>query len=583
MTTCKLKNPCSVEETRVFGAPEHRDTQAEDLAVPSETLLNEVDHKLERLFARAAQTTEGKKKGLTFDGLAANEMTVQKQEQLIRQTKALLFRDHQRLKRLKRIKSKAFRKRHRHDLEKEKSKALDRLADDNPEAAEKLREEYERKRAELRMQKSQKARKRWAQLAARFGGDEAHQKVVSQMTEAREYKDLLDKLARKKLGSDESNDEDNDDDASSDSDEDETTRYVKDVEAILEEDGDDEKQRSKGIHAMRFMQIAREKKKAELEAEAERFLSALQSGMSAQEAAVVAKLEAKDDFHKAHEDEEDPADRSKSFLDRKRKKLASAFSEETTEPVEASADQKKSVAPALRAKELVDLVIAPEEKSARKRKRLNVETMISEEDKLRAAPATQGISVPQVKDAAELAPLDEENGSEVRNPLLVADNTELVRLAFNLGSKAEEDFAAARQQEEEEELEKSKKFSQPKALPGWGSGWVGEGIKEGTSKSRPGKEAVHEKPDDGKSKPTTVKKERAVYSNAEDRKSAIYMAQDLPTAYVTASQHDAAMKTPVGKEWVPDHAHLKMTSPKTKVVSGKVIKAMKYQGRKIRA
>lgn len=93
------------------------------------------------------------------------------------------------------------RKHRRQDLERERTKTLERLEAEDPEAANKLREQYEQKRAELRLMKQHRARRRWAQVAARFGGKDAQKAINAQFSDAKDQKDLLDKLARRR-GSD---------------------------------------------------------------------------------------------------------------------------------------------------------------------------------------------------------------------------------------------------------------------------------------------------------------------------------------------------------------------------------------------
>lgn len=97
-----------MNETRIFGAPEHRNTQAEDLTAPV-TPLNDLDRQLERVFAHALKTSEGRKKSDHFSLPAAEEIDDKKRDKLIRDAKAVLFREHQRSKRLKKIKSKVYR------------------------------------------------------------------------------------------------------------------------------------------------------------------------------------------------------------------------------------------------------------------------------------------------------------------------------------------------------------------------------------------------------------------------------------------------------------------------------------------
>lgn len=75
--------------------------------------------------------------------------------------RALMLRELQRSKRLKKIKSKSFRRTQRKNEAKERDKLLERLEIENPELASELKKDYEKKLAQMRNRRGAEARKKW--------------------------------------------------------------------------------------------------------------------------------------------------------------------------------------------------------------------------------------------------------------------------------------------------------------------------------------------------------------------------------------------------------------------------------------
>eukprot|EP01057_Protomagalhaensia_wolfi_P005965 Protomagalhaensia_wolfi_Nauph_80__5964@NODE_7_length_6263_cov_54_814267_g5_i0_p7_GENE_NODE_7_length_6263_cov_54_814267_g5_i0NODE_7_length_6263_cov_54_814267_g5_i0_p7_ORF_typecomplete_len146_score26_55Utp14/PF04615_13/2_1e23_NODE_7_length_6263_cov_54_814267_g5_i051015538 len=100
---------------------------------------------------------------------------------------------------------------------------------------------------------------------------------------------------------------------------------------------------------------------------------------------------------------------------------------------------------------------------------------------------------------------------------------------------------------------------------GWGS-WTGEGIKPRTKKS----EAVIAKPPPARN---------AIYRLDQESRSN-YKPATLPWWATDKDQLNSLMSQPVGKEWVPEGAFLKLIEPKIKVRAGTVVAPMKYRGPK---
>lgn len=108
-----------------------------------------------------------------------------KQIQQIAKLKALMLREQQTSKRVKKIKSKTYRRMHRKAEQRDKEVLLERLEQDNPEMAQALKQEYEKKRVHLRLQLHRAARRKWTATMQRFAkGDKGAQLEISKQAQA---------------------------------------------------------------------------------------------------------------------------------------------------------------------------------------------------------------------------------------------------------------------------------------------------------------------------------------------------------------------------------------------------------------
>merc|ERR1719454_1980171 len=92
----------------------------------------------------------------------------EKQTQQVARLKALMLRQQITNKRIKKIKSKTYHRIHRKAEHREREVLLERLERENPELAKSLRQDYEKKFAEKRLQRQRNARKKWAATMQRF-------------------------------------------------------------------------------------------------------------------------------------------------------------------------------------------------------------------------------------------------------------------------------------------------------------------------------------------------------------------------------------------------------------------------------
>jgi len=109
----------------------------------------------------------------------------EKQTRQVAKLKALMLREQVTNKRLKKIKSKAYRRIHRKAESRDREALLERLEVENPEMAKSLKQEYEKKHAEKRMLRNRNARRKWATTMQRFAkGDANAQKEITKQAQA---------------------------------------------------------------------------------------------------------------------------------------------------------------------------------------------------------------------------------------------------------------------------------------------------------------------------------------------------------------------------------------------------------------
>eukprot|EP00929_Paragymnodinium_shiwhaense_P020008 TRINITY_DN13474_c0_g1_i1.p1 TRINITY_DN13474_c0_g1~~TRINITY_DN13474_c0_g1_i1.p1 ORF type:complete len:922 (+),score=324.67 TRINITY_DN13474_c0_g1_i1:108-2873(+) len=134
----------------------------------------------------------------------------EQQTRQIARLKALMLRETQAAKRVKKIKSKTYRRIHRKGEEKDREAMLERLEVENPELAKALKMEYERKSAQLRLLRQRNARKKWTQTMNRFakGDRDARKEINKQAQKAKDEEVALRRAVRGRDGGDRSEDSD---------------------------------------------------------------------------------------------------------------------------------------------------------------------------------------------------------------------------------------------------------------------------------------------------------------------------------------------------------------------------------------
>ncbi|RAH73409.1 UTP14 family protein [Aspergillus aculeatinus CBS 121060] len=516
----------------------------------------------------------------------------------LRKRRDLLFREEVRAKRIKKIKSKSYRRVHRKEREKLELQERQALLEAGVDLDELEREKNERLRAEARMGSKHKESK-WAKSLKQTGRtawDEDARRGTQE--QALREEELRKRIEGKRvttgdedyLGSSSSESEDEDpwdEEAASDAEK----RKIRQKLSKLEGDDEDDAGEYKGPHAnlmnMKFMQNAQAARKAENDAEIRRLNRELHGEESQSEAesevgrrkfgksekdesAKESKLKAapRNEFEEAPGSDEEPdvheIDQDvKIVLDRPQKKgPAPNKNKSNARPLSQVAEREES--PVEENPWLVQ--------TTRNNRRVTADDTqqtvdITLEDAQPSPAGAKGVSKVQKKPVATTKTVDAEgyDSDEDGVPVLLK-NHDLVKRAF-AGDEVVQDF-------EQEKLDTIKEEGDQiidNTLPGWGS-WAGDGIskKQQKRQKRFLTKVEGVKPEDRKD----AKLSRVIINEKRIKKNNKYMATQLPHQFETRQQYERSLRLPIGPEWSTKETFQIATKPRVMIKQG-VIKPMR--------
>lgn len=110
--------------------------------------------------------------------------------------------------------------------------------------------------------------------------------------------------------------------------------------------------------------------------------------------------------------------------------------------------------------------------------------------------------------------------------------------------------------------EEDKKIRGPEEvlLPGWGS-WGGEGLKSRAHKVN-------------KKNTGIKKKDRVIVSSAVNEKLKKHLISSVPFPFKSIQDFEASMRLPIGRDFIPESAHRKLTMPSVVTKAGTIIEPM---------
>lgn len=181
-------------------------------------------------------------------------------------------------RRLKKIKSKAYRKLLRKKELKGMAELIARLDKDDPEAAEEVKAELEKKLSNVRLNRQRQARMKWSKAVQRFGGREVRSEVSKQaQAEADEKRELIRAIKGKSA-----NDSDDSSDDGSDSDDSDSSDIVAQVKKSINRKvlSAAPEAAGSGLLGLQFMRDAAQRESTKVTEDANKYLDQLDKSES---------------------------------------------------------------------------------------------------------------------------------------------------------------------------------------------------------------------------------------------------------------------------------------------------------------
>jgi len=209
------------------------------------------------------------------------ELQAHNERSQLARIRTLMRAEQIRAHRLKKIKSKTYRKLIRKKEMKGMQELIAKLDKEDPEAAEKIKAELERKLSSLRLNRQRQARIKWAKAAERFGGREIRSEISrqtqAQQDEKRELIRAIKGRTDRERSDSEMDDDVSDSSASDNDDDDDIVSKVKKAINAKVIGSTETSQPEKGLLGMKFMREAENRKKNETISEAKRFAETLEN------------------------------------------------------------------------------------------------------------------------------------------------------------------------------------------------------------------------------------------------------------------------------------------------------------------
>ncbi|RKP30027.1 small-subunit processome [Metschnikowia bicuspidata] len=567
-------------------ADEQEEVDAER-EVDSLQIIQEIDgkstleSKINDVLRAGALSDESKE--ATFEQMAAAKLSKEemlKRTQELRRMRELMFRDEQRAKRIKKIKSKQFRR-----IRKRESLRDAALVEGSEESDS---EDHDRRRAEERVSLRHKTQSKWSKSVIKSGIT----KDASTRAELEEMLRLGERLRSKQLGHREGEQSDD---------------GVSDIERDYEHDDRkaEETERGllgKGVLAMDFMKAAEERKRKENLREIA-FLKDMRDGtgmedfVSAPEGSVnkiknqgrrvyvpsavvtheeMAEVE-EEVLHDFRDDEarnlekqmrgrERSAADSERDTDRKRGAARNSRNPLSNAQSDSDAEENPWLAGMDETTAKSHKYVAIAEDSSRMAKAAHKIQKSADKQLGKAKAKETYIDLNQVMQISRKVHGSEDegedqNGSETR--MFLQKN--LILEAF-----AGYDVVSEFQQEKRDIEEAEDDRSEDMTLPGWG-GWAGADIT-----AAPKKRFVR-KIDGVVQKDKRLDKglKNVIVNETLNKHNLKYQSSSVPYPYESKEQYERALRMPIGEEWTSQATHSRATKPRIVVKQGVVVDPLK--------
>lgn len=551
--------------------------------------MNDLESAIQNIMQESGLITgnqnEEEERILGFEELKTNKMPieeVQARRAELRKARDLMFREEVRAKRIKKIKSKSYRRVHRKEREKLAAMERDAFAEGGEdEMGEEERETADRRRAEERMGAKHRDSK-WAKAMKKSGRsiwDDDAKSGVSEM--ARRNEELRRRIEGKEVRDEDasgddilSNSEDSEDDSEVD---DETEEFRRLQRQLSKLDGPELEDSGSGLHQMKFMREAEARRTAQNKediARMRRELAGEESEENEEETNIGRKLFGPTKASKpvpvsaVHNEFEEPFGSD----DEERQEIISKAINPTISATEAkyklprntATSTKTTLQESLRQRQTGDVKKQSKITGAMDRGTSKPGPELLAGEKHSQPDADGWVTVNYDNEPSEG---EEEDEVLPATDSGLVDQAEILRRAF-AGDDVEEAFEdekrAAVLDEDDKIIDDT--------LPGWGA-WVGDGVSAREKKRNTGRwlrkvEGI--KADDRKDK----KLKHVIINQKRVKKNVGYLATTLPFPFTNRAEYERSIRMPIGSEWNVKEVFQESTKPRVLVKAGSIIKPM---------
>ncbi|KAL2115933.1 hypothetical protein VTJ04DRAFT_10188 [Mycothermus thermophilus] len=512
------------------------------------------------------------------DGEPAPKLTQAEIQEIARQRRRereLHSREMARLKRIKKIKSKTWRRIHRKEMKRLEEAELEAKLEAGELDSEEEREALDRRRA-LERVGTRLRESKWAKLGKKAGRAVWDENFRASLTEeARRKEDLRRRIEGRKAGSDDE-DDDSDSDASGEGDPREKLR--RELEKAAAYESDDEP-KSK-LMQMKFMQRAEEQRKKENDAaiaELRRQLDSDGEEVSEEETEVgrrqfgmgngntVAAVKTPQvSKPKAAVSQGSAASTGVSSTAAVTNDSAPAQSNAQTNGQSGGAWTSTTEEPSAPAAAGVWTQVESDKKSKKAAKTRAAEidiasaTLVAAQSKPKPKPKAQTAEGSKAQENGAQDSEEEEYVSHL--PMAIRDQ-KLIERAFageDVHGQFEEEKAEAEAEDDEKEIDNT--------LPGWGS-WVGEGVSKREQRKHKGR-FVTKVEGVKKTDRKDYKLKGVIISEKRIKKNDKYLASQLPHPFESQHQYERSLRLPVGPEWSTKETFQDNTKPRVIIKQG---------------
>ncbi|KAL2264773.1 hypothetical protein VTJ83DRAFT_7283 [Remersonia thermophila] len=511
------------------------------------------------------------------DGEAAPQLTQAEIQEIARQRRRereLHSREMARAKRIKKIKSKTYRRIHRKEMKRLEEAELEAKLEAGELDSEEEREALDRRRA-LERVGTRLRESKWAKLGKKAGRAVWDENFRASLSEAaRRQEDLRRRIEGRANGSDNDDDDDDDDSASDASGDGDVRRRLRaELEKAAAYEEDDEP-KSK-LMQMKFMQRGEEQRRKENEeaiAELRRQLDSDGEGLSEDDEKEIGRRQY--GMGNSTATATTPAQASKLKAAESRPSVGSTAAAAGPEPARSQSNAQangpsgggawtstEAEPSAPGAAGVWSQVETSGKKSKKASKVRGAEIDISSATIVAAQPSqakpqAQAAKGGEAQDGGQDS--DEEFVSHL--PMAIRDQ-KLIERAFageDVHGQFEEEKAEVEREDDEKEIDNT--------LPGWGS-WVGEGVSKREQRRHQGR-FVTKVEGVKKTDRKDYKLKGVIISEKRVKKNDKYLASQLPHPFESQHQYERSLRLPMGPEWSTKETFQDATKPRVILKQG---------------